>query len=342
MQSKTSSSALLPFSAPGYRHKFTIVDLTNTSYNTAWWYPVTTKLQDFEAKVGEAKEGIPQVLIEAFCNGAVSGRSTPHRVELAVLSRFTGFANSSTDIVISNAFIDQENGTARPPVESPIGYSKLPKGRQAVIWLKGGSKYALWNSFGSDFELHNTPYTNGLDNPIDIAGTRQFNITPGLFKARVKSIAASENDDAVIREQVDGAISMPKVLSGGSQLNTVRIPGSYVATDETTANTIQQVPVENPGPFELVVRGDKAGLSITTQQLTVKSTGEEYTRILSGATVLVPWYLSGSPNGVALGVSGVYAFDIDADGFLRLYYKDGDSVPSFSIDDDGFLWINVA
>jgi hypothetical protein len=77
MQSKTSSSALLPFSAPGYRHKFTVADLTGVCYNTARWYPVTTKLQDFEAKVGQTKEGVPQVLIEAFCNGTVPGRSSP-------------------------------------------------------------------------------------------------------------------------------------------------------------------------------------------------------------------------------------------------------------------------
>jgi hypothetical protein len=337
MQSKTSSSALLPFSAPGYRHKFTVADLTGINYNTARWYPVTTKLQDFEAKVGEAKEGIPQVLIEAFCNGSVSGRNTPHRAELAVLSKFTGFADSSTDIVLNDAFIDQEDGTSRPLVDSPIGYSKLPKGRQAVIWLKGGSKYALWNSFGSDFELHNTQYTNGLDNPIDITNIRPFNITPGFFKARVKSVEASENDDAVIREQVDGAISMPKVLSGGSQLNAVRIPGSYVATDETIANTIQQAPVENPGAFELVVRGDKAGLSVTTQQLTIKATGEEYTRVLSGNEVVIDWYLSGSPYGTNVGVAGLYVFRV-IDGDLYVLHRAGDElVPSFSIDEEGNL-----
>jgi hypothetical protein len=337
MQSKTSSSALLPFSAPGYRHKFIVADLTGVNYNTARWYPVTTKLQDFEARVGQAKEGVPQVLIEAFCNGAVPGRSSSHRAELAVLSKFTGFGASSTDIVINNSFVDEEDGTVRPLADAPIGYSKLVKGRQAVIWLKGGLKYALWNSFGSDFELHNTQYGNGLDNPIDISDVRPFDIVPGFFKARVKSIEASEKDDAVIREQVDGAISMPKALNSGSQLNTVRIPGSYVVTDTDIANSMQQAPVENPGAFELVVRGDKAGLSVTTQQFTVKSTGEEFTRVLSGNEVVIDWYLSGSPYGTNVGVSGLYVFKV-IDGDLYIIHREGDElVPSFSIDDDGNL-----
>jgi hypothetical protein len=337
MQDKTASSALLPFSAPGYRHKFTVVDLTGTSYNTARWYPVTTKVQDFEAKVRQTKEGVPQVLIEAFCNDVVSGRSTPHRAELAVLSRFTGFVDSSTDMVLNSAFIDQTDGTARPLADAPIGYSKLAKGRQAVIWLKGGSKYALWNSFGSDFELHTTQYANGLDDVIDVSATRPFEITPGLFKARVKSVEASEKDDAVIREQIDGALSMPKALSSGAQLNTVRAPGVYVVTDIALANTIQQVPVENPGAFELVVRGDKAGLSVTTQQLTVKITGEEYTRVLSGSEVVIDWYLSGSPYGTNVGVSGLFVFKV-IDGDLYIIHRAEDEmVPSFSMDDDGNL-----
>jgi hypothetical protein len=337
MQSKTASSALLPFSAPGYRHKFTVADLTGASYDTARWYPVTTKLQDFESRVGQAKEGAPQVLIEAFCNGAVSGRSTLHRAELAVLSRFTGFAGSSTDIVINQAFVDQQDGTVRPLTDAPIGYSKLVKGRQAVIWLKGGSKYALWNSFGSDFELHTAQYTNGTDNPINISSVRPFDITPGLFKARVKSMEASEKDDTVIKEQVDGAISMPKTVVPGAQLDSVRMPGSYVIADAITANTIRQVPVESPGPFELVVRGDKAGLSVTTQQLTIRSTGEEFTRVLSGNEVVIDWYLSGSPYGTNVGVSGLYVFKV-IDGDLYILHRAGDdTVPSFNIDEDGNL-----
>jgi hypothetical protein len=337
MQSKTPSSALLPFSAPGYRHKFTIADLTGAGYNTERWYPVTTALHDFEAKARQTKEGVPQVLIEAFCNGAVSGRSSPHRAELAVLSRFTGFAGSSTDIVLNNAFVDQEDGAARPLTDAPIGYSKLVKGRQAVVWLKGGSKYALWNSFGSGFELHNIQYVNGLDNTIDISVTRPFDIVPGFFKAKVKSVEASEKDDAVIKEQVDGALPMPKALNSGAQLNIIRTPGSYVAADGAAANTIQQGPVKNPGAFELVVRGDKAGLAVTTQQFTVKSTGEEFTRVLSGNEVVVDWYLSGSPHGTNVGVSGLYVFKV-IDGDLYAIHRAGDGlVPSFSIDDEGNL-----
>jgi hypothetical protein len=174
MQSKTSSSALLPLSASGYRHKVTVADLTGAQYDVNRWYPVTTGAQDFQAQVGGTKEGALRVLIEAYCNGTVAGYATPHRAELSILATFTGFPDSSTDILLGNAFVDQETGAVRDVSSGPIGFTKLVRGRQAVIWLRSGSIYALWNSFLSDFTLHTTQYANTLDDAIDVSAARPF------------------------------------------------------------------------------------------------------------------------------------------------------------------------
>jgi hypothetical protein len=343
MQSKTSSSALLPFSAPGYRCKFTVLDLTAAEYLASRWYPVTTELQDFDARMpanaqtNSTVEAALLVRIEAYCNGVVAGYSAPQRAELSILSKFTGFPNSSTDIALNNSFVDQQDGTVRDAAGSPIGYTKLVKGRQAVVWLRGGAKYALWNSFGSDFTLHTTQYANGVDELIDVSKSRQFAIVPGEVKARVKSIEATEPDDAVVKSQADGMLPLPKTLAAGAQLDSVRAPGSYVVAEKNVADSIQQTPIENPGPFELVVRGDKTGLSVTTQQLTQRSTGNEYTRTLAGNAVVVDWYLSGSPYGANVGVSGLYVFKI-IEGNLILFHRSGDEItPEFAIDNEGDL-----
>jgi hypothetical protein len=340
MQNKTSSSALLPFSAPGYRHKFAIADLTQTPYLANRWYPVITGLYDFDAKVGGTKEGIPQVLIEAYCNGNIAGFSNPHRAELSVISKFTGFPESSTDIVVNNSLIDMIDGTIRSTADSPIGFSKLIKGKQAIIWLRGGAKYALWNSFGSDFTVHASQYQNGADGDIiDPSMTRQFVIRPGTIRAKVKTPDALEAEEAVNLGQVSGSLPLPNSIGSGAQIHAIRTPGSYIVSDPNIANSIQQLPVANPGPFELVVRGDKAGLSTTTQQITFKTTGNEYTCILSGNTVVVPWYLSGSPNGIA-SLSGLYVFRV-INGHLILSFRDGDTIPDFKIDENGHLIADI-
>lgn len=167
----------------GSHKRYVIADLT-TGYDTSTWYPVVTDLQAFEAAIGAVKDPVLQVGLEAFCNGTVAGFTNAQRAELAIISKFTGFAASSTDLVISDSVVDQVTGAigTDSPL-APIGYSKLPLGRQAVIWLKGGSKYALWNSFGATFELHTASYNNGLDPAIAPVGAIPFAPVNGTIRA---------------------------------------------------------------------------------------------------------------------------------------------------------------
>jgi len=337
MQNKTPFSSLLPFSAPGYRHKYTIIDLTGSQYLSNSYYPVTTVFQDYDALAEGSKEAALQVQIEAYCNGQIARTGSPCRAEFSILSKFTGFADSSTDILLNHSFLNTVTGAALDPLAGPIGFSKLVKGRQAVLWLRGGTKYALWNSYGSSFSLHFSQYDNGIDNLVLTPSANNiFAFTFGKIKAKVKTIAANEADDAVPLSQVNGSIPLPRELGAGDNLRTVRAPGQYLALQSNIANSILEPPISNPGPFEMLVSGDLAGIAITTQRLMVRQTGDEYTRILLGQIVLVDWYLSASPRGTDIGVSGLYRFDV-VDGNLLMYYRTGDAVPNFWINDNGEL-----
>jgi hypothetical protein len=336
MQNKTSTSALLPFKAPGYQHKYVVVDLTH-GYVANTWYPVITTLQDFEAKVLDHKEGVLQVLLEAYCNGPVSGYTGNYKAELVVLSKFTGFQNSSTDIVLDNSFIRQDDGSVITVANSPIGFSTLSKGRQAIMWLKGGSKYALWNSFGSTFNLAADSYDNQLDAVVTPVNYRPFVVNSGTIQARIKTPNAEESNDAVNLSQVSGSLALPKQLSQGEQLDSVRIPGLYVAISPAVGNTIGNVPISNPGIFELVVEGDRAGQVMTTQRLTHRATGDVWVRVMAGNGIMVPWYKASSPDGVYVETQGLYAFQINSAGHLILHYQTGTDVPAFHINGNGHL-----
>ena len=341
MQNKTSTSALLPFKAPGYQHKYSIIDLTS-GFVPATWYPVITTVQDFDAQAGGTKEGVLDVLIEAYCNGPVSTLSGNYRAELAVISRFTGFANTSTDMVVNSSFINTATGVPQSDSANPIGYSKLPKGRQAVVWLKGGGKYALWNSFGSLFTLVTGEYNNNLDPVLTPVNQRPFEIIERTVRARLQTPDAVLQDEAVNLRQVAGSIPSPKTLGSGAQLDSVRTPGVYVADTAAIANTIGNVPVADPGAFELTVKGDKGGLSITTQRFIQRGTGKEYIRVLTGTAVTIPWYLASSPDGIYIEMQGLYAFQIDVSGHLILHYQAGTDIPAFHIDGSGHLIADVA
>jgi len=333
MQNKTALSPLLPFSAPGYRHKFAVADLTGSQYSASRWYPAIASIGDIELQAGAS--GNPQALFEALCKGGAAGTAS-----LAVLSKFTGLEASSTDILLDDAFANADTGAAQDPALSPIGFSKLAKGRQAVIWLRGGSRYALWNSYGGNFALRASQYDNGIDPAIVPSNARVLELSFGAIKARVKTVDAVEPDDAVAKSQADGSIPLPKALGQGANLRSVRLPGVYVVAQSAVANSILGGPIQDPGPFELIVSGDKAGLSITVQRMMVRSSGDEYTRVLAGSAVIVDWYLSSSPRGTNIGVSGLYRFEVK-DGNLLMHYRSGDQVPAFWISDDGELIADI-
>jgi hypothetical protein len=332
MQSATSSAALLPFSAPGYRHKYAIADLTDNRYDRDAWYPAVTAEGDFAGEFFDGSDDAVQVAFEAYCSGEVAGEANPHRADFVAASSFTGAADSSTDIVLRSSYMDKVTGESRDPAESPIGYGKLPLGKQAVIWLRGGSVYALWNSFGSNFEVQEAEYDNGLDDPI-APGPRVFSLAAGTVYAKLRTPDAALPSEAPNLGQLAGSLPLPKPLTAGQQLNAVRTPGLYTATGAAVADSLGQLPIENPGPFILIVSGDKAGAETTIQRLIVRATGDEYTRTLAGNVVVVPWYRSASPQGTAVFVPGLYRFDIDSRGHLLLYYQSTADPPDFWIDD---------
>jgi hypothetical protein len=333
MQSATSSSALLPFSAPGYRHKYAIADLTHNRYDRDAYYPVITAAGDFSDAILDGNDDAVQVALEAYCSGSVAGEENPHRADLAVVAAFTGAAGTSADIVLRNSFMDTLTGAAKDPAGSPIGYSKLPHGRQAMLWLRGGGTYALWNSFGSNFEVQESVYDNGLDAPIE-PGERVFQLTPETVYAKLRTPDAALPEEAPNLGQLAGALPLPKALSAGEQLDVIRSPGTYTATGAAVANSIGQLPVDNPGPFVLIVTGDKDGAQTTVQRLIARATGDEYTRTLAGEVVIVPWYRSSSPQGTEILVPGLYRFEIDQRGHLLLHYQDGANPPDFWIDEE--------
>jgi len=187
MQEASPLDSKLPISAPGFRHRFTIVDLADPAYDADYWYPCIT---DSFIISPDSDANPLQVLFEVFSEGL------GYKASLAIQSMFTGFAPSSTDIVFDCQHISLPDGEPLPSASGPIGYSKLPEDRKAVIWLKGGRKYALWNSYGANF------YLDG-DAP---EAARPFEITPATICSKLKTPIAVSMDEAPNLGQVLGLI----------------------------------------------------------------------------------------------------------------------------------------
>jgi hypothetical protein len=93
--------------------------------------------------------------------------------------------------------------------------------------------------------------------------------------------------------------------------------------------------MQQPGVCDIVVKGDPDGLVMTVQQLISRTTGVEYTRVLTGNIITVDWSKSKSPTGLDIfGVEGLWALRIEDDGHLYVYYGEQDAPPPLHIDFD--------
>lgn len=288
---RSNAFPLLPINAQGYRHRYSIVDLTGGGFDANTWYPVTTGQLKADIGSSEAEDADTlQVLIEAFAVGAVTGQPSACRSELSTLSRFTGWAGSSGSVVLNNSFIKVSDGTDLGVDNSPIGFSILAKGQQAVIWLRGGSKYGLWNSFGADFTVRTAAYDNGAgDGSISPSATRVFTVSYSNVWGRFKVPAATEADDAVAFSQISGIPTMPTTLTNGQDLDTLLTIGDYLARTSAVGNSLLHGPASvSLGVCKVTVRGLT---EIIEQRIIVRSTGKVYVRVWGSGVVVQDWHV---------------------------------------------------
>jgi len=218
----------------GIHKDYQIADLT--ALNSATWYPAVTTLQDFQADTVGTKDGATRIRIEAYMNGTIALLPQPVRADLVVDSKFTGWAASSTDIVEDASCIGNTDGTDfSAAANNPIGYSKLPLGRQAVIWLRGGAKYAIWNSFGSAFTLYTGSYNNGLDGAVSPSASRVFAVNNARILADADLLDGLHAYRFLSREE-NGSAN----LISGSNINTVALStGIYLGFNLIGAPTAE-------------------------------------------------------------------------------------------------------
>ncbi len=206
----------LPVDAPGYQQSFSLVDLSNTgTYAANTWFPVVSAPLTSALVVAAQDANTILTKFEAYVVGAVSGQANPCRASLSALVRTPGWnvvsgidsADYPTGAQIFNqSFIDNVTGADLGIAVSPIGFTMLPLGQRVVLWLRGGSKYGVWNSFGASFSVKTASYDDGAgDASITPQLTRQFTYNPlkvwGRFAVPTPVIA----EDATNKTYVDAA-----------------------------------------------------------------------------------------------------------------------------------------
>jgi hypothetical protein len=296
-QERTSYDSELAFSAPGYKRTFSPVDLTGLDGDT--YYPV---VMDFSSA-----DDYVQIIARVRSAFAYIGSGT-YEADFGIISKFTGFTAHPADVVTDDAFYDVYAGTDLGTSQSPIGFMKLQKGKEGVLYLRGGAVYLLWNSNGSPFVLEASGYDNGEDPAIGLLSSRGIVYTPVIQQSRIvvpdnRGTGNAQGEritEAVNKGDMLGSIMIPRMLTPGSSLDSVpnRHVGIFLCPSSALASTIQDLPAGFPAgtPFILTNKGEPGGTFIL-QTLELLDSDTVFFRCLAGFAPVSPWRVRGHPVG---------------------------------------------
>lgn len=256
-----------PVNAPGYKRSFGLVDLTGGGFLTTTWYPVVSSPLGASAVVTPQDSNTILTEFEAYVSGFVTGQANACRASLSatvktggwnVASGFDSAAYPTSAVLNNQTFIDDVTGADLGIANSPIGFTMMPLGKQVVYWLRGGSKYGVWNSFGASFSVKTASYNNGAGDPaISPQLTRQFAYNPLKQYGRFAVPLAVLGEDAVNKSYIDALYDIAYPSAGAtltknrvnritSSVRSVVLPvgvvdGEYVEIDASEASvTITQ------------------------------------------------------------------------------------------------------
>jgi hypothetical protein len=182
--------------------------------------------------------------------------------------------------------------------DNPIGFSILPLGKQAVVWLRGGAPYALWNSFGAEYTVRTASYDNGSDAPIVPNAGRVFSYAVGKVAADV--------------DLLDGkhAYEIAESIAPNGMWNVGL--AAAVAANALTISLKQKDGVTNPGVNENACK--------VNFRISPVTSGGFVTAVANAATSTV--ISSGSTAGLSAGVEDkLFIYAINNAGVIELAWS---------------------
>jgi hypothetical protein len=175
------------FHTGGFAKIFKPIDLSSYDQNT--YYPVTAVIT--------SRVGFFEVVVHVSLNSNVPSWS----------AHSAGFSCFQHILVLPNEWAVQDPLTiclgrsAKYTIDNsiPVGWSQMNNSSTAVLWLRGGGKYFVWDSADSDWTKHNTAYTIN-EQTVAPSATLVFDILCSTIYANLNATALNVNGNATIAD----------------------------------------------------------------------------------------------------------------------------------------------
>jgi hypothetical protein len=206
----------------GFLKTFKTLDLSALNENTC--YPVT-------ASIIRGK-GFFEVIVGVFLNSGTKPSWSTHTNGFACFQHMlvlpSGWSTISPLTICLGRTASWMNDASVPPV----GWSQMNNGSTAVLWLRGGGKYHVWDSANTAWAIQTAAYTIN-EQTVQPQATQVFEFTRSAIYANLNAVSATVTGDA-------------------------RVSGALIATTVSTllAQASMGIDVGNPGGSFIGITGD--------------------------------------------------------------------------------------
>jgi hypothetical protein len=180
-------------SSTGFLKKFKTVDLSTLSQSL--YYPVTTTIPP--------EKGFFEVIVDVTLDSGTTPSWSTHERGFSCFQHILVLAGGWGTTGASTVCLGRE---AQWATDVPVGWSQMLRSSTAILWLRGGGKYHLWDNASANWTIRTGAYTaNG--ETIQPQTTQVFNFPHSTIFANLsaQSVLVQGNNVAIVNAATDPA-----------------------------------------------------------------------------------------------------------------------------------------
>jgi hypothetical protein len=284
-----------------------ILDLSGLDQNT--YYPVITDMPQ--------EKGLFEVVVNVFLNSGTKPSWGIHDRGFAcyqhMLALPSGWGTYSPLTIFLGRTVAWTTNDAIPPV----GWSQMTNASIAVLWLRGGGKYNVWDSINAAWAVQTAAYT-AYNQTVQPQATQVFDI----YYSTIHANLAAQNLAVSGSASVQGALTIganASVVGSLTVSNEARINGGATIIGALVLNNNLRMPLVYDGAILNInetIRGYAAfyyyNNTVYLQYLTGVASGLSITRLAQGIYRIngltsyglkaFGWYVCSDKNAASLVV----------------------------------------
>jgi hypothetical protein len=202
------------FVSTSFTKKFKTVDLSGLDQNL--YYPVTVAIP-----LSQREKGFFEVIVHVYLNSGTNPSWSTHTKGFACFQHVLALADGWGTTFASTVCLGREARWTTGDTIPPVGWSQMGYSSTAVLWLRGGGKYFVWDNANAGWTIRTAAYTIN-EQTVQPQAAQVFTLDYGTIHA---NLSAQQVDVAGALNAGGNAAVQGNITAGGTlKAGTVVLP----------------------------------------------------------------------------------------------------------------------